>query len=133
MKVGVRSIKSVFCLELKAKPLKIIHNCPEISCCVVAGVLEVVTGIPVGTTLVLDSPMFPEHLDYVELIHTPGETSATIRTKKPLDVKIFHEVNELTKHLTTTKVQNYEFKSHVVLALFSTQTINSLCLCLSEQ
>lgn len=57
------------------------------------GVLEEVTGISAETTLVLNSPMFPEHLDYVELSYTPGETSATIRTKKPLDAKIFHESN----------------------------------------
>lgn len=98
--------------------------CPKISFCVVAGVLEVVKGIPAGTHLVLNSPMFPNHLDYVELIYTPGEASATIRTKKPLDAKAFHEVS----CLTNTHVQKSEFKNGVATAcLISPLTIKSLC------
>ncbi|XP_034400280.1 protocadherin Fat 4 [Cyclopterus lumpus] len=55
--------------------------------CVVAGSpvgdVELVGGITSGVKLV--SFIFPEHLQYLELSFTPGEASATVRTKKPLD------------------------------------------------
>lgn len=88
MKVGVRSLRKA----TKNDPQPGVVAVRTLSCCVAAGVLEEVTGITEETALVLDSPMFPEHLDYVELNYTPGETIATIRTKKPLDANTFHEV-----------------------------------------
>lgn len=61
--------------------------------CVTAGVIELVNGIPPGTTLVLGSEYYPNHLDYIELIQKSGETTATIQTTKKLDVHVFFEVS----------------------------------------
>lgn len=71
--------------------------CPKkISCCVVAGVLEVLSGITEEDDLVLDSPMFQNHLKYVGLSFTAGMTSATVYAKQPLNSTFFQEVNEVT-------------------------------------
>ncbi|XP_044201151.1 protocadherin Fat 4-like [Thunnus albacares] len=48
-----------------------------------SGDVELVNDITEGAKLVPYS--FPEHLQFLELSFTPGETSATVRTKKPLD------------------------------------------------
>lgn len=70
--------------------------CPKISCRVVAGVVELVTGFPAGTDLVLDLHYFPEQSQFLELNFTFGETSATICTKKPLDANTLQNVRFLT-------------------------------------
>ncbi|XP_038133976.1 protein dachsous [Cyprinodon tularosa] len=49
-----------------------------------SGDVELVTGIPPGTSLTLEVDIF-DHLQFLELIYTPGESTATVRTKKPLD------------------------------------------------
>lgn len=70
--------------------------CPKISCRVVAGVVELVTGFPAGTNLVLDFHYFLEQSQFLELNFTIGETSATICTKKPLDANALKNVSYLT-------------------------------------
>ncbi|XP_032418046.1 protocadherin Fat 4-like [Xiphophorus hellerii] len=52
------------------------------------GDVELVSGIPAGTSVTLEPDLFPEHLQFVELSFTPGETTATVRTQKPLDADI---------------------------------------------
>ncbi|XP_024145645.1 protocadherin Fat 4 isoform X2 [Oryzias melastigma] len=49
------------------------------------GDVELITGIPGGTNVLLVPYAFPEHLEYVEMIFTLGDTTAMIRTKKTLD------------------------------------------------
>lgn len=44
-----------------------------------------VVGIEAGHNVKLVAHLFPPHLEYLELSFTPGETTATVRTKKPLD------------------------------------------------
>lgn len=98
-------------------------------CFVVAGVLELVTGIPEGTILKLESKHFPENTEYIELIQNPAEMSAIIRTKKPLDVAQFHEVS----CLTSTHAKKSEFKSCAAVSFWlSLQCLNFFCVCLSE-
>eukprot|EP00064_Thunnus_orientalis_P019293 superscaffoldBa00004762_g19409 len=48
-----------------------------------SGDVELVNGITEGVKLV--PHIKPAHLEFLELSFTPGETSATVRTKKPLD------------------------------------------------
>lgn len=50
-----------------------------------SGDVELVTGIEAGTRVKLVDGIFPNHTDYLELSFTVGETSAMVRTKKPLD------------------------------------------------
>ncbi|KAI3353561.1 hypothetical protein L3Q82_020081 [Scortum barcoo] len=50
-----------------------------------AGDVEVLSGIEAGSGVKLVPYVFPAHLEYLELIFTPGETVATVRTKQPLD------------------------------------------------
>ncbi|XP_071359727.1 protocadherin Fat 4 isoform X2 [Trachinotus anak] len=50
-----------------------------------AGDIEVVNGITAGDNVKLVPHLFPDHLEFLELSFTLGETSATVRTKKPLD------------------------------------------------
>ncbi|XP_043970025.1 protocadherin Fat 4 isoform X2 [Gambusia affinis] len=52
------------------------------------GDVELVSGIPAGTSVMLESESFPDHLQFVELSFTTGETTATVRTKKPLDADV---------------------------------------------
>ncbi|XP_036950739.1 cadherin-23-like isoform X6 [Acanthopagrus latus] len=49
------------------------------------GEVEVVTGITAGSGVKLVPNIFDKHLEYLELSFTLGDTSATVRTKKPLD------------------------------------------------
>ncbi|XP_030290603.1 cadherin EGF LAG seven-pass G-type receptor 2-like [Sparus aurata] len=49
------------------------------------GDVELVTGITAGSRLKLVPYMFDQHREYLELSFTLGDTSATVRTKKPLD------------------------------------------------
>ncbi|XP_041840144.1 protocadherin Fat 4 [Melanotaenia boesemani] len=50
-----------------------------------AGDVEVINGIAAGTNVKLVSHIFPVHLEFLELSFALGDTSATVRTKKPLD------------------------------------------------
>ncbi|XP_007570584.1 protocadherin gamma-B4-like [Poecilia formosa] len=52
------------------------------------GDVELVSGIPVGTIVTLEPDLSPEHLEFLEMIFTPGGTTATVRTKKPLDADV---------------------------------------------
>lgn len=50
------------------------------------GVIEWITNIPPNVDLRLSENLFPEHLEYVELVYDSGSNNATVRTRKPLDV-----------------------------------------------
>nr|XP_046231654.1 cadherin-23 isoform X2 [Scatophagus argus] len=52
------------------------------------GDVELLTGIAAGSDVKLVPYIFPSHLEFLELTFTLGETSATVRTKKPLDADI---------------------------------------------
>lgn len=58
-----------------------------------AGDVEVFTGIEAGRGVVLVPSAFPDHLEFLELSFTLGGTSATVRTKKPLDADILKNVS----------------------------------------
>ncbi|XP_011481165.1 protocadherin Fat 4 isoform X2 [Oryzias latipes] len=49
------------------------------------GDVEVITGIQAGANILLVPYAFPDHLEYLEMSFSLGDTSATIRTKKVLD------------------------------------------------
>ncbi|KAG7235236.1 hypothetical protein INR49_003079 [Caranx melampygus] len=49
------------------------------------GDVEVLNGIEAGSNVKLVPHVFPTHLEFLELSFTVGDTSATVRTKKPLD------------------------------------------------
>ncbi|CAM4541149.1 unnamed protein product, partial [Caretta caretta] len=49
------------------------------------GDIEWIKNIPPNVILTLGGNIFPEHLQYVELLFTPGSNNATVRTTKPLD------------------------------------------------
>ncbi|XP_044045435.1 protocadherin Fat 4 [Siniperca chuatsi] len=49
------------------------------------GDVEVVNGIIAGSSVMLVPHIFPEHLEFLQLSFTLGDTSATVRTKQPLD------------------------------------------------
>ncbi|XP_059699426.1 protocadherin Fat 4-like [Haemorhous mexicanus] len=51
------------------------------------GVIEWITDIPPNVNLKLQEFVFPEHLDYVELITDSQSSNATVRTRKALDVE----------------------------------------------
>ncbi|XP_014894865.1 protocadherin-like wing polarity protein stan [Poecilia latipinna] len=51
------------------------------------GDVELVSGIPAGTSVRLELDIYPEHLQFLELNFTSGETTVTVRTKKPLDAE----------------------------------------------
>ncbi|CAK6984226.1 protocadherin Fat 4-like, partial [Scomber scombrus] len=53
-----------------------------------SGDVELVTGITAGSNVELVPFFFPAHLEFLELIFTAGETTATVRTKKPLDAEM---------------------------------------------
>ncbi|KAL3066367.1 hypothetical protein OYC64_016342 [Pagothenia borchgrevinki] len=52
------------------------------------GDVEVFTGITAGSNVKLVPKIFDNHLEFLELSFTLGETSATVRTKKPLDADL---------------------------------------------
>lgn len=54
--------------------------------------MELVTGIPPGTSIKLKSYLF-DHLEFLELSFSVGDTAATVRTKKPLDADILKNVS----------------------------------------
>ncbi|CAM5145461.1 unnamed protein product [Natator depressus] len=49
------------------------------------GDIEWIKSIPPNVILTLGGNIFPEHLQYVELLFTSGSNNATVRTTKPLD------------------------------------------------
>ncbi|XP_014832946.1 PREDICTED: cadherin-23-like [Poecilia mexicana] len=53
-----------------------------------SGDVELVSNIPAGTTVKLKGDPFESHLQFLELNFTVGETTATVRTKKPLDADV---------------------------------------------
>lgn len=46
--------------------------------------MELFEGITAGVSVKLVPEIF-DHLEFLELVFTPGDTSAMVRTKKPLD------------------------------------------------
>ncbi len=66
------------------------------------GEVEHLTNIGPNDRLVLDAYLFNISLEFVELIHIDGESTATVRTKKPLDADELKEVClfELTDSLS---------------------------------
>ncbi len=66
------------------------------------GDVELLTNIGPNDRLVLDAYLFPIGLQFVELVHIDGESTATVRTKKPLDADELKEVClfELTDSLS---------------------------------
>ncbi|XP_017289255.1 cadherin-23 [Kryptolebias marmoratus] len=53
-----------------------------------SGDVELLTNIDPSNTVTLVSYAFSEHIEFLELIYSPGDTNATVRTKKPLDAEI---------------------------------------------
>ncbi|XP_027549048.1 protocadherin Fat 4-like [Neopelma chrysocephalum] len=51
------------------------------------GDIEWITDIPANVNLQLTSPIFPEHLNYVQLEYNPAFRNATVRTSQALDVE----------------------------------------------
>ncbi|XP_028927738.1 protocadherin Fat 4-like isoform X2 [Ornithorhynchus anatinus] len=51
------------------------------------GDIELITNIPQNVTLKLEFSLYPEHAEYLELLHSPGSSIATVRTTKPLDLE----------------------------------------------
>ncbi|KAM7419871.1 hypothetical protein PAMA_016804 [Pampus argenteus] len=68
-----------------------------VSVCAVSGAsigdVEVVNGIAAGSRVKLVPHIFPNHLQFLELSFTVGDTSATVRTKKPLDADVLADYN----------------------------------------
>ncbi|KAF4118315.1 hypothetical protein G5714_000366 [Onychostoma macrolepis] len=58
------------------------------------GDVEILTNIRPSDRLVLEAYLFPVGLGYVELVHTDGESTATVRTRKPLDADELKEYGE---------------------------------------
>ncbi|XP_043094033.1 protocadherin-like wing polarity protein stan [Puntigrus tetrazona] len=58
------------------------------------GDVEILTNIGPNDRLVLEAYRFPIGLEYVELIHSDGDPTATVRTKKPLDADELKEYAE---------------------------------------
>ncbi|CAG5946960.1 unnamed protein product [Menidia menidia] len=52
------------------------------------GDVEVVNGIEAGRSVQLVPYLFPDHIEFLEMSFTPGDTSATVRTKMPLDADV---------------------------------------------
>ena len=64
-----------------------------------------VNGIEAGSNVKLVFYLFSVHLEFLELSFTLGDTSATIRTKKPLDADALASVS-LAKHFFL-EIMNY--------------------------
>lgn len=56
------------------------------------GDVEILTNIGPNDRLVLEAYLFPIGLKFVELIYSAGDSTATVRTKKPLDADELKEV-----------------------------------------
>lgn len=59
------------------------------------GEVEVLNEIPVGNTVRLEAYAFLEHINFLELVYTPGSTNATVRTKMALDADLLTQVRWL--------------------------------------
>lgn len=59
-----------------------------------AGDVELLTGIAAGRSLTLVPYIFETHLQFLELSFAPGDTSATVRTKIPLDADVLADVSQ---------------------------------------
>ncbi len=53
-----------------------------------------VNGIAEGSGVTLVDMYFPNHLEFLELNFALGDTSATVRTKKPLDADALTAVSQ---------------------------------------
>ncbi|XP_010887588.2 protocadherin Fat 4 [Esox lucius] len=53
------------------------------------GEVEVLSGIPTDNTVKLEDNIFPGHINFLELVYSPGSTNATVQTKMALDTDIF--------------------------------------------
>ncbi|XP_042573254.1 protocadherin Fat 1-like isoform X3 [Cyprinus carpio] len=58
------------------------------------GDVEILTNIGPNDRLVLEAYLFPIGLKFVELIYSAGDSTATVRTKKPLDADELKEYGE---------------------------------------
>ncbi|KAK2909309.1 hypothetical protein Q8A67_005146 [Cirrhinus molitorella] len=81
------------------------------------GDVEIITNIRPEDRLVLEAYLFPIGLEFVELVYTDGDSTATVRTKKPLDAdelkehgeQLFYSVtcsNTGLKNIRTVDVQD---------------------------
>ncbi|KAL4641433.1 cadherin EGF LAG seven-pass G-type receptor 3-like [Arapaima gigas] len=76
------------------------------------GDVEELTGVPAGENLQLVEYLFQGHVDFLELIFTPGNSSATVKTKKPLDAdtqpltegSLYYSVMCLSTNLKNSRV-----------------------------
>lgn len=59
------------------------------------GEVEVLDEIPVGNTVRLVAYAFPDHINFLELVYTPGSTNATVHTKMALDADLLPQVRWL--------------------------------------
>ena len=66
-------------------------------CCECTGSVELVTGITAGSHVLLVANVFPEHLDFLELVFLPGGTTAKVITRKMLDADVLVEVSLINK------------------------------------
>ncbi|XP_073699386.1 protocadherin Fat 4 [Garra rufa] len=73
------------------------------------GDVEILTNIRPEDRLVLETYLFPIGLEFVELIHSDGDSTATIRTKKPLDADELKQYGE--KLYYSIKCSNTGLKS----------------------
>lgn len=60
------------------------------------GDVELLTGIPAGLGVKLVPSIFPNHLQFLELVFTPGDATATVRTRKALDADELASVSSHT-------------------------------------
>lgn len=60
------------------------------------GDVEILTNISPGENLQLEAHHFSIGITFLELVHLPGETTATIKTTKPLDADALSEVSSHT-------------------------------------
>ncbi|XP_049325193.1 cadherin-23 isoform X6 [Astyanax mexicanus] len=75
-----------------------------------SGDVEIVTNIQPSDVLVLEPYAFPIGLTFVELVHSPGAPTATIRTTKPLDADQMKESGGTLYYsiaCTNSGVKNY--------------------------
>ncbi|XP_054866126.1 cadherin-23 [Amphiprion ocellaris] len=103
-----------------------------------SGEVELLTGIVAGTKVKLVDSYFANHTQYLELIFTPGDTSATVRTKKPLDADtlttsastLYYSVmcDDITKYnnIRTLKVNDLNDNSPVFTKGVYTTTISEI-------
>ncbi len=85
------------------------------------GDVEILTNIRPNDRLVLESHLFPIGLEYVELVYSVGESTATVRTRKPLDADELKEVcSSLYYSLTKLSLPILTYSSWLYRVLFFT-------------